>query len=312
MESDVARVSVVIGTYNHRRYILRAIRSVLDQTRTPHEVIIIDDGSTDDTGELIRREFWNHVIYHYQENRGPGAARNTGIRLSSGDWIAFLDADDYWMPEKLELQTAELTRCPEVRMVACEGLDCSPDGEVLRQFTLPQPLTGKTIRAKLKLRCLFELSGVLVRRDVFTHLGDFSEDMRWGEDHEMFTRIAASYEIGAVHRLLFKKTSLSQGLCSNPEFMLDHGPIAMRKARELLGRRSWPGRWLDDLALRHAEARLFRSVAELYRDRQEMRKAAWNLIRAFALWPFWSLSVYKFAAMICFRLLLSRRLPEES
>ncbi|MFA5119512.1 MAG: glycosyltransferase family 2 protein, partial [Candidatus Omnitrophota bacterium] len=99
------KISVVVPTYNRRERLKRALLSVFAQTSLPTEVTVIDDGSTDETGAMIRKDF-PQVNYCYQENSGVSAARNIGIQQSTGDWLAFLDSDDEWLPEKLANQKA--------------------------------------------------------------------------------------------------------------------------------------------------------------------------------------------------------------
>jgi len=108
------RVSVVIPAYNSGRFIARAVESVLGQSRAAAEVIVVDDGSTDDTGEAVRR-YGERVRYVRQENGGASVARNTGVAAAEGEWIAFLDADDEWLPGKLAAQMDLLGRHPELR-----------------------------------------------------------------------------------------------------------------------------------------------------------------------------------------------------
>ncbi len=107
------RVSAVIPAYNNALYIARAIQSVLDQTRLPDEIIVVDDGSTDNTAEVVR-SFGAKVILIQQENAGASVARNTGIQAARSDWIVFLDADDEWVPDKLQLQSEHLKKHPDL------------------------------------------------------------------------------------------------------------------------------------------------------------------------------------------------------
>ena len=106
-------VSAVIPAYNAGKYVGRAIESVLAQTRKADEIIVVDDGSTDDTAEVVER-FGDAVRFIRQENAGASFARNTGIEAATSDWIAFLDADDEWLPNKLKLQTEHLERNPNL------------------------------------------------------------------------------------------------------------------------------------------------------------------------------------------------------
>ena len=110
-------VSIVIPTYNRESFIKKALDSVMEQTFRDFEVVVIDDGSTDRTKDIVSG-YGDNVHYYYQENRGIAGARNPGIKKSTGDYIAFLDSDDYWIPEKLQRQLALFHEHPEYGMVA--------------------------------------------------------------------------------------------------------------------------------------------------------------------------------------------------
>jgi glycosyltransferase involved in cell wall biosynthesis len=186
-----AGVSAVIPAFNYGRYIADAIDSVLAQTRPPQEVIVVDDGSTDDTRTRVSR-YGGRVRYVHQANRGLSAARNTGIREASHEWIAFLDADDVWHPEKLEVEFNAI----------------SPLGDVLffgssRAADLQRPLpTGPNVR-RLTVRdflCWMPLSGssAVVHRSCFAAVGGFDEDLRSVEDRDMWLRLVARFPAAAV------------------------------------------------------------------------------------------------------------------
>ena len=108
------RVSVIIPTYNREKYIAETINSVLDQTFSDYEIIVVDDGSADNTERLIREQFADEVIYLSKPNGGPASARNMGMRVAKGEYIAFLDSDDLWLPEKLAIQTRFMDAHPEI------------------------------------------------------------------------------------------------------------------------------------------------------------------------------------------------------
>src|SRR5690349_7945487 len=105
------KVSVVIPTYNRGEKVRGAIESVLTQTFSDLEILVIDDGSSDDTGRILREAFGNRIRYCYQPNQGASVARNTGVDQARGEWIAFLDSDDLWEKEKLALQLKTLDHC---------------------------------------------------------------------------------------------------------------------------------------------------------------------------------------------------------
>jgi len=123
-------VSVIIPTYNCGRYVEDAVESVLHQTRRPFEIIVVDDGSTDDTG-LKLRKYKNRVQVVTQENQGSSKARNVGLELAQGDYVAFLDADDRWRPEKLEWQLACFRELDDVGLVFSDFSAIDPDGGIV-------------------------------------------------------------------------------------------------------------------------------------------------------------------------------------
>src|SRR5664280_1650862 len=122
------KVSVVIPTYNRLAYLREALDSVLAQTRAADEILVVDDGSTDGTEAAISA-LPAPVRYLRQQNAGPAAARNHGLREAKGDWIAFLDSDDLWVPEKLEAQMDFLERNPAVELLFAHMINFGPDGE---------------------------------------------------------------------------------------------------------------------------------------------------------------------------------------
>ena len=113
MSSENIKISVIIPTYNRSKLLNRSIRSVLNQTFQPNEIIVVDNGSTDDTREMVSKNFRN-ICYIYHDNNGVSSARNAGIRISKSNWISFLDSDDEWMKDKLFLQKEYILKNPDV------------------------------------------------------------------------------------------------------------------------------------------------------------------------------------------------------
>ncbi len=164
-------ISVVIPVYNGARYLRETLDSVRWQTRQPDEIIVVDDGSTDDTPEILQAETGIQVIR--QENQGAGAARNRGIQHATGELIAFLDADDIWLPEKLEIQARELETNPTTGYILCGILEFhSPDmsGEMRQKV----PVRNMDKPATLP-------STALLRASCFEQVGLFDPRWRTGE-----------------------------------------------------------------------------------------------------------------------------------
>lgn len=174
-------VSCIIPCYNAERFLGEAIESVIAQTLSPAEIIVIDDGSTDGSAAVAAR-YADRVKYLRQENAGPAAARNRGIELTHGNFVAFLDADDLWHPEKLERQAAKFTARPELE--ACvTHLTAFWEVEVRHE---QEALQGHA-RTRSSLPG-YVMQTMLARRSAFAKAGILNPALRFGEDTEWFIR----------------------------------------------------------------------------------------------------------------------------
>jgi glycosyltransferase involved in cell wall biosynthesis len=184
-------VSVVIPSYNYGRYVTQAVDGALAQTYRNIEVIVVDDGSTDDTRERLA-PYGDRIRYIYRENGGLPAARNTAIRAARGEWVALLDADDLWHAEKTEVQ---------LRAAHARGLgDCAVIGSLPVDGELPEHLPPDPEVRRLGLRHFFlanpfGTTSALIRRACFDEVGLFDETLRAVEDRDMWLRIAARFPI---------------------------------------------------------------------------------------------------------------------
>jgi len=188
------RVSVIIPTYNRAHLVSRAIGSVFQQTYQDFEIIVIDDGSTDGTHEVIERIREPRLRYlRHDNNQGASAARNTGIEAASGDYIAFLDSDDEWLPNKLEKQV-HLLQTSEVSV-----------GAVYSGYVIigerGQPVTAQIPKHRgiildelLSDNCVGTTSTVMVRRECFRHGQPFDSALASGQDWDMWVRLAHDYQ----------------------------------------------------------------------------------------------------------------------
>ena len=195
-------ISVIIPTYNRAHSLARALDSVLAQTRPADEIIVIDDGSTDDTPELMEQHY-SDLGYYYRENRGVSAARNTGIRKASGDWLAFLDSDDEWLPEKLQCQLQRINDNPSCRIVHNEEIWIR-DGVRVNQMKKHQKYGGIIFDHCLPL-CVISPSAVIIHRSVFDKVGLFDESLPACEDYDLWLRICALYPVEYIDEPLITK-----------------------------------------------------------------------------------------------------------
>ncbi len=181
------RVSIVIPTYNSARFIETAIKSVLAQTYKDYEVIVVDDGSSDNTNEVVKK-FKSACTYLRQTNAGPSAARNYGTSQSSGDLIAFLDADDAWLPGKLEAQVGLLSQRPEVGLIETGYYLCDADLRPIR-YQPPVNLRGNALEDMLVNFKTPLTSSIVVRRYLLKQVGGFDVSLHILEDHELCLRL---------------------------------------------------------------------------------------------------------------------------
>jgi glycosyltransferase involved in cell wall biosynthesis len=193
------RVSVIIPTYNRSKLLRVAVESVLAQTYPAIEIIVVDDGSKDDTAAVIA-EYAGHVTYIEQANAGVSAARNTGFRASSGEYINFLDDDDTFMPTKIERQVAVLEAQPEAGLVHCGYHHVNEEGTVLDTTgVLPE---GHVLK-ELVCESFLTVHSPLIRRQCLEQVGLFDETLPWTADGDLWLRIAlAGYPFACVQEPL--------------------------------------------------------------------------------------------------------------
>jgi GT2 family glycosyltransferase len=186
-------VTVVIPSYNSGRFVREAVESVLAQTYRNLETILIDDGSQDDTREQLA-PYVGRIHYVYQTNQGLSAARNAGIRRARGEFIALLDADDLWHPQKIELQMQYLEEHPTVGLVAGDAMRDRREIHMAIKGASQDKVSHLSIN-QLVLRPLFGPSSALIRKQCFNTVGLFDTRLHLTQDYEMWVRIACHFPL---------------------------------------------------------------------------------------------------------------------
>ena len=216
-------VSVVIPCYNAQNTIIRGLHSVLAQTYTDYEIILIDDGSIDDTQRAIKEFFKDKNIdykYIYQENSGPSAARNQGIRNAVGEYIAFLDSDDEWHPQKLEIM---------LKILEDKKINILGHG-----YTLTENFSQKYFKGDIKKIKFYKLliknfavtPSLVIRRDICQL---FDKTMKYSEDHELWLRMSAGNDVYYLDLplVLLGRKPLTHGGLSSRKWEMRKGEIKM-------------------------------------------------------------------------------------
>jgi len=217
--SLVATVSVIIPTYNHAAFLPEALESVFAQTCSPLEVIVVDDGSTDETAEVLR-VYERRIRVISQPNRGVAAARNAGAAVASGELLAFLDADDAWLPAKLERQVARFDGEPEIGLVHCGVAEVDGQGGQLRARL--DGMEGWVSTEMLLFRRGVILGGgsaAVIRRATFVQAGGFDEVLSTSADWDLYYRIGHRYPVGFVPEVLVRYRIHSGNMHKNLDVM---------------------------------------------------------------------------------------------
>jgi glycosyltransferase involved in cell wall biosynthesis len=220
-------VSVVIPTFNRRPMVGEAVESVLAQTYGDFELIVVDDGSTDDTGcELAK--FGDRLRYFATENRGAAAARNFGVRQARGRYVAFLDSDDLWRPRKLQVQVGYMEERPEIKVCQTEEIWIRNGVRVNPKAVHRKP-SGDIFLRSLE-RCLVSPSAVLLTRELFKELGGFDESFPVCEDYDLWLRLAVKYPVPLIAEpLVIKRGGHADQLSSSVWGMDRYRILALQK-----------------------------------------------------------------------------------
>lgn len=218
-------VSIIVPTYNRENVIERALGSILRQSYESYEVIVVDDGSTDHTADVVRKIQDDRIRYiALPENQGVAHARNVGIREAKYDYIAFLDSDDEWLPDKLMLQMKKMLDAPKgVGLVYCRMGGLQRDGK--DRYLCP----SRDFRDAVLEGNMFELllwrnvigtPAVLARKECLEQAGGFKETLHCLEDWELFLRVAREWEIGFVDEVLVEVNKSERSVSTNAPWYL--------------------------------------------------------------------------------------------
>jgi glycosyltransferase involved in cell wall biosynthesis len=269
------KISVVIPTYNYAHYLAFAIDSALAQTRPADEIIVVDDGSTDITKEVVA-PYLPRVNYVYQPNAGLSAARNTGTSVASGDWIAYLDSDDAWKPDKLLKQEAAILAMPGAVVAYTGVVFLQPDGSITASDT---PVGPERVWPLLRSCNMLPASSVMAHRDSVREAGGFNEKLRACEDWDLWVRMHFKGSVAAALEPLTIIRLTPNSMSSNVQRMFDNME-AIRENTLLLG--------LTGIS-RVLWTRRIRCVAEMHAalvlGGSSVRKEREHLLKSIAYWP---------------------------
>lgn len=230
------QVSVIIPTYNRAKFVVKAIESVLSQGVTDLDIVVIDDGSTDDTRTALE-EYSHKIRYIYQENAGVSAARNTGIRLAQGKWVAFLDSDDEWTRSYLSAQIRQVGNVEQAVAHITNAVTIYQDGKRIDQFGSTNLLCrfkGKSILTYARPLSVvvtyapWFLQSSIIRRDILVKAGLFDATLSIAEDLDIIARVALQGPITFCKDVLVQVYRRSESIQNLGAQSVKRGSIATR------------------------------------------------------------------------------------
>lgn len=213
-----APISVVIPTFNRCESLSTAIESVLDQTLAASQIIVVDDGSTDETANMVRSEFPSVELLQ-QDNHGVSHARNRGIAISNEPWIAFLDSDDRWFANKLQLQMEAINDSPK-HMLCHSDEHWIRNGKRVNPMNKHQKRGGDIFEHCLPL-CAISPSSVVIHNAIFKDIGTFDESLPACEDYDLWLRICAKHPVLYIEDALLEKTGGHEDQLSRKHWGMD-------------------------------------------------------------------------------------------
>lgn len=273
-------VSVVIPTYNRADRLGRAIESVLDGTFKDYEILVVDDGSTDDTEAVVAGYDDAPVRYVHQENAGANAARNRGVEESSGEFVSFLDSDDELHPEALEVAVETLREAPD----SCAGVATSyrkiRDGEV---YTVIEAVDGRITHDDIvDANVVGGFSCTTFRREVFDRVGGLKEGLASSQDYEFYLRVLAEYDMIGVPRVLVDYHAHGEQITAD----IDRKMAGQQYILEEYG----------DVITDKRRAQQYYLRGTLYAEKHEMKRAKAEFRRAIEADPTYYLYYFHFLA----------------
>ena len=289
------KASVVIATYNRPQYVCQTIDSILSQAFQDLEIIVVDDGSRDETRQILA-QYGNRIRYFYRPNQGVCAARNFGFTKTSGEYVAFMDDDDLWLPETLEKLIEVMTRNPESAFVCAHTYIIDREGNVGMIKKENEGLSSTF--HDLYEKWFVQLPTVLIRRSCLERVGLFDEEVFGSECYDLWLRLAKRYPFHYIDEPLAKYRVHAQNTSKNLDLIL-------RARRKVINKNEiTEGMSLLEKITRNAK--LYHKFAGMYYYRQNYLKAGINYFKAVATYPL--VGMYYWPSEINFRSSLPYRI----
>ena len=281
MKNNSPKVSIILPTYNRAHIIEKAIQSVLNQTYQDFEIIIIDDGSKDDTKKIIRgfQEKDNRIKYiRFEENKGAAAARNAGIKMSKGEYITFQDSDDEWVIDKLEKQMKVIETSSENIVIYCGFWRIDGDEKTYIPDINISNREGNIHKELLKGNFV-DTPSILLPKKNLEKIGMFDENLLRLQDWDLSIRLSKYYNFKLIDEPLYISYLLSDSISANDETFIPSIRIILFKYLDKINKDFKKNRKTWSIKLN--------SIAKYYLDNNDIKKARQLYCLAIKSYPFW-------------------------
>ena len=293
--STYPMVSTIIPAYNSVEYIGEALESALRQNYENQEVIVINDGSTDGTGQILK-SFGNRIRVINQTNAGSAVARSHGIRVARGKYLAFLDADDLWLPGKLVAQVSHLERNPEVGMVYSAWQEWYPEAN--GQFVAPamdkingdadalETQSSGWLYNALLLDCIIHTTTVVMRSNVAREVGDFDKALKRGQDYDYWLRVS---RLTPIHKLrgVYSLYRVHPESITNRPHAVNYNHLVLQKTLDRWGRAGPDGTVTDQRDLNRVLSRIWFGFGYRHYEIGDPKLATSAFLQCIRYRPFW-------------------------
>lgn len=283
------KIAAIIPAYNSAHFLKESIGSVLSQTHEVAEVIVVDDGSQDNTADLVKSYPSDRVKYFWRPNGGLAAARNSGVQQTTSPWVAFLDADDRWEPNKIELQVKALQAQPQAALCYTGLLMAGPTGK-----SVVHAAVADRLWPRLRYENPITPSTVLMRRDVLEQVGGFDERLRACEDWDLWVRLGPACKMVAVDQPVTWYRVSASSLSTNVDRML--GAVAHMLTTSLLKDLDGWSRWAWRQRAWSAELARSGLTARSAHD----RRALSLFLRSLMTWPSPFFLIWRWKALVLY------------
>jgi len=292
--SNQPLMSIIVPTYNRESFIVEAIQSVLEQTYSNWELIIVDDGSTDNTLETIKDIITDdRISYYHQKNQGQSVARNVGINKSTGEYICFLDSDNKWLQNRLEISVKVILNNPQVDIVYGDSISIDIQGHEISRHVMKK-YSGHVTKELIKDNFI-SMNAAIAKKKCFDEMGAFNEKDRLAEDYELWLRFSTKYTFMHIPEFMALYRVMEDQLSTDKDKRLYANECIIRKFKETYPQVLSTVEWGQGFSFFYVRKSNYERSVKRY------KQSLIDVLKAIRQYPFWQGPWRSLVKLIIFR-----------